>query len=174
MQDKDNSTLDRALRLAWKLKDIHHLRSNLAQMSLNSIGLHFGHPRILFTIDHLEGASQKELAEHLHVTPASLATSLKRLQKAGFLARSSDDHDQRVNKIELTDRGRKAIRICKTQLFSIDQLMHAGFSVEEQEQLAGYLDRMYLNLEKTRLEDIEAACRLENEMYDSDASEVNT
>jgi DNA-binding MarR family transcriptional regulator len=163
-------------QLSWKLKDIHHQQTNLAQLALNSIGLHFGQPRILFTIRHLQGASQKEIADRLHVTPASLATSLKRLQKAGFLARSIDDHDQRINNIELTERGHHVLHICKMQMDSIDRLMLQDFSSEEQDQMFSYLDRISANLNRTTLEDIEASCRVQNEyeQQNPEASEVNT
>lgn len=146
-------------RLAWLLKDIHHRRSNLVQMSLNTIGLHFGHPRILFTIAHLEGASQKEIADRLHVSPASLATSLKRLEKAGFLARSIDGQDQRINKIELTGKGKEAVSTCHLQMQSIDRLMMRGFSEDEQTLLHGLLARLNDNLETISFEDIESNIR---------------
>ena len=161
-------------RLAWLLKDIHHRRSNLAQMSLNTVGLHFGHPRILFTIAHLEGASQKEIADRLHVSPASLATSLKRLEKAGFLARSIDDQDQRVNKIELTPKGKAAVSTCHLQMQSIDRLMMSGFSDEEQNQLHGLLARLNTNLEAISFEDIETALQTDHPIKIQESSEVNT
>ncbi|HAL73735.1 MAG TPA: hypothetical protein DCM45_01425 [Clostridiales bacterium] len=157
-------------RLAWLLKDIHHRRSNLAQMSLNTASLHFGHPRILFTIAHLEGASQKEIADHLHVSPASLATSLKRLEKAGFVCRSIDEQDQRINKIKLTDKGKAAVGTCHLQMQSIDRLMMNGFTDDEQSQLHGLLARLNDNLEKISFQDIEASIQTELKQQ---ASEVN-
>lgn len=158
-------------RLAWLLKDIHHRRSNLAQMSLNTVGLHFGHPRILFTIAHLQGASQKEIADRLHVSPASLATSLKRLEKAGFLCRSIDEQDQRINKIELTDKGKAAVSTCHLQMQSIDRLMMNGLSDEEQSLLHSLLARLNDNLEKISFQDIETSIQTEHEQQ---TSEVNT
>lgn len=151
-QDNPHETM---FRLAWLLKDIHHRRSNLAQMALNSISLHFGHPRILLTIDHMEGASQKELAERLRVTPASLATSLKRLEKAGFLERTIDERDSRINKIRLTAKGKEAAVACRMQLFSIDKLMLKGLDEVQQQQLAALLNHVNANLESLGLEDIQ-------------------
>lgn len=164
---------DLSFRLAWLLKDLHHRRSNLAQLALSEAGLHFGHPRMLFTIAHLKGASQKEIADHLHVSPASLATSLKRLQKAGFLARSSDDADQRVNKIELTEKGQEAVRICFQLLRSIDRLMLEGLDESDKEQLFNLLSRLNNNLGKIELADIEAACGAEEQQINNPSSEVN-
>jgi len=171
---KHDHFVEMPFRLAWLLKDIHHRRSNLAQMSLNTIGLHFGHPRILFTIAHLEGASQKEVADRLHVSPASLATSLKRLEKAGFLGRSIDDQDQRVNKIELTEKGKEAVNTCHLQMMSIDRLMMRGFSDDEQNQLHGLLARLNANLETISLQEIESNIQIDQIPNQQKSSEVNT
>jgi DNA-binding MarR family transcriptional regulator len=160
-------------RLIWKLKDIHHLHTTLAQTGLINLGLHFGHPRILFTIDDLEGASQKDIAERLHVSPASLAMSLKRLQKGGFIERCADANDQRVNKIQLTEKGRLAIRVCRFQVSMFDRQMIAGFSAEEQDQLSAFLARIYANLANVRMDEIEAACRTLMDNSNTDPDEVN-
>ena len=99
-------------RMVWKIKDVHHLHGALMQEVLAGYGLHFGQPRILFTIDEMTGATQKELAKRLQITPASLAMSLKRLQKAGFLDKDVNGKDLRCNKICLTPKGRQAVTRC--------------------------------------------------------------
>jgi len=146
--------------LAWKIKDIHQVHANLAQMVHGAGGLYMGQPRILITIKELEGASQKEIADHLHVTPASLAMSLKRLQKAGFIERHADSKDTRINKIHLAPRGQEVIESCRRQMVWIDQQMMAGFSDHEKEQLAGYLDRLHTNLSHCQLD---PGCRIQAE-----------
>ena len=169
MADNQNAQPEHQLHLGWKLKDLNHLHHGVMQNALSKIGLHSGQPRILFTIDHLEGASQKEIAAHLRVSPASLATSLKRMQKAGFLARSSDKHDLRVNKIELTAQGRQAIAACKKQIHIIDQTLKGCFSQQELDQLISYLDRIYSALQTLNTTMENAPLQIH-----SDASEVNT
>jgi len=139
-------------RLIWKLKDIMHQHGNFAQAVIGNLGLHFGQPRILFTIRDLEGASQKEIAARLQVTAASLAVSLKRLQKGGFLERRTDSADQRVNLIVLTAKGLEAIETCHRQMQQIDRQMMSGFSDQEKEQLTAYLLRIKENLDACRLE----------------------
>lgn len=138
--------------LAWKIKDIHHQHANLAQIVHGARGLYMGQPRILITIKELEGASQKEIADQLHVTPASLAMSLKRLQKAGFLDRHTDSKDTRINKIYLTAKGLEVIEACRSQMVWIDQEMMTGFSDQEKDQLADYLNRIHINLTNCQVE----------------------
>lgn len=172
MTNQQSPHMDHNLHLGWKLKDLHHLHGCVMQAALTKIGLHSGQPRILFTVAHLEGASQKEIADHLHVTPASLATSMKRMQKAGFLARSIDEHDQRVNKIRLTDKGRQAIEACKEQMRIIDQTMQNCFSEKEQEQLAQYLERIYSTLNTLNAR-VNESIDNNGKVIQSEASEVN-
>lgn len=138
--------------LAWKIKDIHHQHANLAQLVHGARGLYMGQPRILITIKELEGASQKEIADHLHVTPASLAMSLKRLQKAGFLDRRADSRDTRINKIYLTAKGLEVMEACRSQMIWIDQEMMAGFTDEEKDQLADFLSRIHINLANCKID----------------------
>lgn len=147
--------------LAWKIKDIHHVHANLAQMVHGASGLYMGQPRILITIKELEGASQKEIADHLHVTPASLAMSMKRLQKAGFIERHADSKDTRINKIHLAPRGEEVIESCRRKMVWIDQQMMSGFSDQEKNQLAGFLDRIHTNLSNCQLD---PGCRIEAEI----------
>lgn len=152
-------SINKETRLFWKIKDIHHLHTSLAQAGLLGLDLHFGHPRILFVVKDLEGASQKEIADRLHVTPASLAMSLKRLQKGGFLKRAVDKNDQRINKIQLTAKGLRAIKICHLQMMQLDVRMLKGLSEQEQDQLSGYLSRIYDNLTAIKMEEIAAECQ---------------
>ena len=159
MHPDKHKQFNKEARLAWKLKDIHHLHTNLMQAGLLGLDLHFGHPRILFVIKDLAGASQKEIAERLHVTPASLAMSLKRLEKGGFLQRCVDEKDQRINKIELTAKGLRAIRICHLQMAQLDVSMLKGLSEAELDQLSSYLSRIYDNLTEIKMDEIAAECQ---------------
>lgn len=133
-------------RLLWKFKDVHHLHGSLIQAVLAGLGLHFGQPRILFTVEDMQGATQKELAEKLQVTAASLAMSLKRLQKAGFLEKSADDQDLRRNKIVLTEKGRQASQACRRTFGHVDARMFQDFTPAELEQFRSFLQRIEANI----------------------------
>ncbi|MEA4889424.1 MAG: MarR family transcriptional regulator [Clostridiaceae bacterium] len=132
--------------MVWKIKNIHHMHSALMQEVLAGYGLHFGQPRILFTVDEMTGATQKELAERLQITPASLAMSLKRLQKAGFLEKDVNSKDLRCNKIRLTKKGRQAITRCHQKLAELDARMFGDFSPLELEQFQDFIRRIETNL----------------------------
>ena len=73
--------------------------------SASRVGLYFGQPSILRYITEQDGCTQKELAEALHISPASAATSLKRIEKAGLITRTADSQDSRKTFKLTDDRG---------------------------------------------------------------------
>ena len=139
--------------LGFLVKDILHQHRKVVEQALGNIGLHHSQPRILFTIKHLKGASQKEIADHLKVSPASLATSLKRLEKAGFLARTIDEADQRINKIFLTDKGIEAIDVCRQVMHDVDHLMQRDLSETERRVVFELLHKVNHSLETAKLDE---------------------
>lgn len=137
-----------ATRLLWKVRDIHHRHANLVHNILAKHGLHAGQPRILYVIGRLKDPSQREIAQALNVSPASLATSIKRMQKVGLLEKVSDPQDMRVNKIRITPKGEKAQRESFLEFGGADRLLFSDFTPQELEQLEQYLERIYQKLSK--------------------------
>lgn len=144
-----------ATRLFWKIRDIHHMQRNLAFHQLAEKGLHFGQPRMLHTIDRMEGATQKEIAEALHTTPASFATSVKRMEKAGLVAKITDKKDLRRNSVQLTEMGRALMNDATEAFQERDRRMMDGFSEEELLQLASFLERIAANIDAMTPEGLE-------------------
>jgi DNA-binding MarR family transcriptional regulator len=110
-----------------------------------------GQPYILFMLrDHQEGMNwdQKQFAEALGVSPATVAISIKRMERAGLVTRVPDPEDLRRNRIAITEKGRRLVDDCIRAFRHVDTGMFHGFSQEEREVLAGYYRRMVQNLEE--------------------------
>lgn len=90
--------------------------------------------------------SQRDLAQQLRCSPATVAVSLKGLEKNGYVSRMADDKDARRNRVTLTDKGRRAVDLGGESFRAVDRQMLAGFSEEEKTQLNGFLIRMLENL----------------------------
>jgi DNA-binding MarR family transcriptional regulator len=135
-----------ATRVAWKIRDIQHRHMLMIQNILERYGLHFGQPRILYTVMTMNGAVQKNIAEKLQISPASLAMSIKRMQKAGLLEKVIDEKDLRTNQIRITAKGLQVHKDSLAEVTTSDHQMLAGFSPEEIAQLNDYLERIYQNL----------------------------
>ena len=64
--------------------------------------------RLLYELAHRDGPSAAELARDLGVDPGYLSRTLRKLEKAGLIARTSDVGDGRRSRIGLTEDGRAA------------------------------------------------------------------
>ena len=120
--------------------------------ALASVGLaEMGQPMLLIILDRngKNGVvpSQKELADQLHVSPATVTVSLRSLERQGYVTKLSDENDMRRKPIALTEKGREALEKLETVYEAIDRGMYAGFSDEERDIIAEYYRRMITNLE---------------------------
>ena len=133
------------------LFQLNRAKHNAIQTALAEEGLQdVGQPRILFLLKEEEKdgglPAQQELAQRLHVSPATIANSLKSLERMGYIARQSDPADGRKKRIAITDKGRDARSRCIAVFDRVDTQLYAGFSPQELEQLRQYYQRMLDNL----------------------------
>jgi DNA-binding MarR family transcriptional regulator len=122
---------------------LHHSR---ARTLLEEFGLFRGQPPLLFALWEKEGLTHSELAEHLHVQPATITKMIKRMERAGFVERSQDAEDQRVSRVYLTDAGRSIRDAVEGVLRQLEEQTFAGFSSEECALLNRFLLRIRNNL----------------------------
>ena len=94
--------------------------------------------------------SQKEISENLHISAATVAVSMKRLEKTGVIERRSDQEDQRRIRIYLTERGRELIEKVRTFVEQNEKMIFQGFSESEMCLMKRFFDQMIANLEEDR------------------------
>lgn len=132
-------------------QSVERARKQAVQTELSRRGLGtLGQPMILFLLKDKgrEGriAAQKELSDAMHVSPATVAVSLKSLEREGYVEKLADETDQRRKAVRLTPKGEAAIQRCVQVFEAVDQSMFEGFRPEETRQACGYLMRMLHNL----------------------------
>lgn len=127
----------------------HHnaVNAGLARQGLSTLGS----PRILFVLmeypeDSSAAPSQKELADLLRLSPATVAASLKSLEKCGYVSRRTDERDSRCNRIFITQKGRDAMRASQAVFASVDEYMFHGFSQQERDLVFRFHQRILHNL----------------------------
>ena len=138
--------------------------------SAQKAGLYYGQPMILEYINENNLCTQKELADSLHISPASVATSIKRLEKSGFVKRSTDKEDVRKNRLSLTQGGLKTLTDFRSICDETDKEMFKGFSDEECELLCNYLQRLYNNLNTENLTN----CQMKAEIQKNEKAKEET
>lgn len=129
--------------------DVHRAHHNAMLAALAAQGLQdLGQPRVLFVLDELKdgGATQRELAESVHVSPATMTASLKSLERQGYVTKHSDDADGRCKRVFLTPKGKDAVSRCKAVFHSVDEQLYTGFTPEEVERLKQDYRHMLANL----------------------------
>jgi DNA-binding MarR family transcriptional regulator len=133
-------SLDHLLAQVCKL---HHVR---ARALLESIGIYRGQPPVLGMLWEKEGRTHTELAELMHVTPATISKMIQRMEKAGFVIRRADAEDQRVSRVYLTDAGRAVWSDVKQAMDALEVETFDGFTEEERAALRQFLLRTRENL----------------------------
>lgn len=130
--------------------------------SLSGMKLYRGQPEILEYLNEHGDCSQRELADFLGVTPASIATSLKRMSKSGFIERTSDENDRRINRLRLTEKGKEIRLAGRDECDRVDKAMFNGFSDEEISSFTDMLSRIAENLSPDGISDKEIFKMIKN------------
>lgn len=115
--------------------------------SASKVGLYFGQPQILEYVKKHDCCTQKEIATAMHISPASAAVTLKRIEKAGLITRSTDKTDSRKNHISITQKGTDSLRDFRQICDATDEDMFRGFTPDEMETLHTLLLRLHKNLD---------------------------
>ena len=131
---------------------MHRYRISTALSGLN---IYRGQPELLgFLLENGE-CSQKQLAESVGVSAASIATSIKRMCKAGFVERTEDESDRRINRIRITEKGRDVFAAGREKCNRVDTQMFKGFSDGEIDAFSEFLQRITENLSEGGLSEKE-------------------
>lgn len=132
--------------LVWRLMRNDLVRKILCTRALDANGLQRGRLPILEVIAQKDGCTQCEIAELLHVSPASIAVSMRRMERDGLICRMVDEDDQRCKRIRLTEHGKHTAQACRSAFDKLDSQTFHGFTQEEADTLGRLLDKMFENL----------------------------
>lgn len=121
------------------------------QKMLMKHDIHLGQPAILECILAHDQCTQREVAQWLQVSQPSIATSVKRMQKAGLLTKRPDEEDLRVTRLSVTEEGKRRLELGRRECDRVDTGMFRGFTEEEMKILQEYLDRLIDNMASEEL-----------------------
>ena len=139
-------------RLNELLMCIDRRRKQIGEIAMEELDIQPSQHFVLVWLKHMgRAASQSKLAEMMQVSSASVARSLKALDKDGYIVRTGGT-DGRCNETEITPKG-EAILAQSLQLFQdLDARCFANFSPEELKQMEGLLDKLLANLNEIKNE----------------------
>lgn len=130
--------------LIMRMNRAHH---RVVERTLSRTDMHGGQHRMLMALSRCGRlATQKELAQRMDISPATVATMLKKLERGGYIVRRAGDADGRCNEVEITKQGYEVIERTHRTFSDIEQRMFEGFAEEELCALQGFIERVNTNL----------------------------
>lgn len=129
--------------------DVFRAHRNAIFAALTSQGVQdVGQPKVLMVLDSLKegAATQRELADAIHVSPATMSASLKSLERQGYVTKMTDPKDSRCKKVAITQKGLDAVKRCTDAFDFVDAQLYAGFTEAEVESLKTCWRRIRENL----------------------------
>ena len=139
--------------LISKASDLKHRR---VHELLDEIGLHREQSFVLRALWEQDGMTQSELTERLNRSPSTITKTVQRMEKAGFVKRCSDDNDERVSHVYLTDAGRDIQPAVEDVWNRLDRQIFAGFDAKELALFRDFLLRVCHNVGSKPKSDTEA------------------
>ncbi len=141
---------EKLLRLIQSQHLIPKLRSLLEERDLKQTPYDFDTNQMCFLrcISRREGMSQAELASEVLVPAPTVTRKLNRLIECGVVERRDDAADYRKNHLYMTDRGEEVAQLVNEFNIRHTRILFDGFTEEEIDQYAGFLERIRENGEK--------------------------
>lgn len=134
--------------IAFKMIRTNIIHKRVTEGYLSQLGVYQGQHRMLMHLAKHEFKSQKELADEMKVSTATIAIGLKKLEKCGYIIRENDSKDGRLNKTVITDKGQKVVNDSVKICDMINKKMFEGFSRQDFELYEKYLSIIENNLLK--------------------------
>jgi DNA-binding MarR family transcriptional regulator len=134
--------------IVFQLISLAVKHKRIMQHYLDETGVYHAQHRLLMVISHNRNASQIDIARSMNVSAATIAVSLKKLERGGYIKRVVDKGDNRLNQITITEKGNRVVEHSKQIFESTDRKVLEGLTEEEKRTLAVLLGKLDANLDK--------------------------
>ena len=115
---------------------------------LEEINLYPGQEMALLALSEGQPCSQNELAHYLYVDHSTVATSVSRMEKAGWIERQKSDKDRRVTILKLTSQGNEIVGEIRTIMTDSENQMTSNLSNEERQAFVNVAHKIIVNLKE--------------------------
>ncbi len=104
---------------------------------------------------HAEGASQRELAQHMGIEPPTLVRQLDKLAEDGLVERRPDPDDRRVVRVVVTPAGLERLQELHAVVHELDAELRGILTKRDVEVLSRALPRINTYFEQRALDHTE-------------------
>jgi DNA-binding MarR family transcriptional regulator len=102
---------------------------------------------VLLALYESDGMTQAQLTESVHVEQPTMAATLGRMERHGFVARQPDPDDGRRVAVHLTERARQMEKPITDAVRAVNRRALRGLSADERNLLYNLPDRLQQNLD---------------------------
>lgn len=133
------------VKIGMRIHHLMHMRKIYVQARTGGEEAYPGqYPILAYVADH-KGCTQVEVADAMMTSASSVALSTKRLQKMGLLEKQVDENNLRCKHLSVTEAGWQTAKRFHEAHRVFDEASLRGFTDEELEQMASFLERMLGN-----------------------------
>lgn len=130
------------------MNQIMHMEMKSASQLFKEYDLKPWQAGILFALHHNSGLSQRELAKKMRLTPPTITSGIQKMEKQGLIERWSDEQDQRIMRLYLTEKAESCIEQVWDVVRRMEEMLIQGFTMEEKILLKRFLLQMLDNLKQ--------------------------
>jgi len=130
----------------WDILKIAREHRKTVEKRICSLGIHPSQHHFLMYIAKHGACTQNNIADAMEISAATVAVSLKKLEKGGYIEKQTSRTDSRSNLIALTAKGEDVVTKSKDMFDRVDREMFASLTEEEQQQLHNLMERVVNNL----------------------------
>lgn len=146
VQDGEKDPRGRSLRdLHMRVYWLFQAQRAFLRPRFTSLGMGPGQPKLLVYIAVHGPSTQREIADYFETDPASVSRMLDGLVRAGLVS-VRPGKDRRTRELTVTEKGLSAAASWDLCCDEETDVMTRGFSPDEREQFASYLERAHTNL----------------------------
>ena len=139
---------DWQIRFGFLLHDCARLRRVVIDETFKPLNVTRSQAWLLAYLSLSDGSTQSALAEQMNLGKVAVGGLVDRLEASGMIERRAHPNDRRVNKIFLTDTGRKVVRDIRKLTLTANGDMLDGLSMKDLRAVVTLLDKCKQNLQK--------------------------
>ena len=124
---------------------IHRYGQRFIEKKCADLDIGYGHVAFILTLNRKGGLSQEKLSEILNIDKTTTARAIKKLIELGYILRSPDSLDKRIQHLHLTAKSNDIIPYITQSLRTWTKVLSKGFTEDERRLIIGFLKRMAEN-----------------------------
>ena len=133
--------------LVWDIIKIAREHRKTVEKRICSLGIHPSQHHFLMHIAKYGACTQNHIAEAMEVSAATVAVSLKKLEKGGYIEKRISESDGRSNLIALTVKGEEVVQKSCRMFEEVYEKMFDTLTEEQQKQFHEYMEQVINNLQ---------------------------